>query len=195
MTCTVGAKRAYPLDSNGIGLYPEARRIGSMTDSARYRVVVLTENDWRKLRDIRLSALADDPRAFLATYECEAAYDKRRWRREFVRGEWNVMCSGAEDVGLLGVTWEPGMPHHGCHLEFLWIAPGSRRAGAATILLRTVLDRLRDSGVRTVWLWLLDGNAPAMRLYQGFGFQSTNEVQPLPGDRARTEERLRLHLD
>jgi ribosomal protein S18 acetylase RimI-like enzyme len=64
----------------------------------------------------------------------------------------------------------------------------------ASMLLRTVLDRLRESRVQTVWLYILDGNDTAMRLYQRFGFQSTNEVQPLPNDPARTEERLRLRL-
>jgi ribosomal protein S18 acetylase RimI-like enzyme len=162
--------------------------------STSYRVEVLTENDWHRLRDIRLSALSDDPMAFLATYEDEAAYDEHRWRREFARGEWNVMCASGQDVGLVGATTEPGMPPHERHLEFLWIAPASRRAGAATMLLRTVLDRLRDSGVRTVWLWILNGNDPALSLYQQFGFQSTNERQPLPDDPARTEERMRLRL-
>jgi ribosomal protein S18 acetylase RimI-like enzyme len=62
------------------------------------------------------------------------------------------------------------------------------------MLLRTVLDHLRDSGVLTVWLWILDGNERAMRLYQRFGFISTNERQPLTANPARNEERLRLSL-
>jgi ribosomal protein S18 acetylase RimI-like enzyme len=162
--------------------------------STSYRVEVLTENDWPRLRDIRLAALTDDPLAFLATYEREAAYDEQRWRWEFARGEWNVMLASDADVGVVGATREPGMPPHECHLEFLWIAPGSRRAGAATMLLRTVLDRLRDSGVRTVWLWILNGNDPALSLYQQFGFQSTNERQALPDDPERSEERMKLRL-
>lgn len=159
-----------------------------------FRVEVLTENDWPRLRGIRLSALRDDPLAFLATYENEAAYTEQRWRQEFSRGEWNVMLASGRDVGLVGATKEPDVPPYECHLEFLWIAPGSRRAGVATLLLRTVLDGLRDSGVRTVWLWILNGNDPAMHLYQQFGFQSTNERQPLPDDPARTEEHMRLRL-
>jgi ribosomal protein S18 acetylase RimI-like enzyme len=65
----------------------------------------------------------------------------------------------------------------------------------ATLLLRAVLDGLRDSGVQTVWLYILDGNDPAMRLYEGFGFQSTNERQELPDHPAGSEERLRLRLN
>ena len=165
-----------------------------MADPTSYRVEVLTENGWHRLRDIRLSALSDDPLAFLATYEREAAYGEQRWRQEFERGEWNVMRASDQDIGLVGATREPGTPPHECDLEFLWIAPRSRRAGFATILLRAVLDGLRDSGVRIVWLWILNGNGPALSLYQQFGFQSTNKRQPLPDHPARSEERMRLRL-
>jgi ribosomal protein S18 acetylase RimI-like enzyme len=159
-----------------------------------FRVEVLTEDKWPRLRDIRLAALQDDPLAFLATYERESAYDEQRWRREFSRGEWNIMLADGQDVGIVGATREPGTPKHECDLEFLWIEPGSRRAGVATTLLRTVLDRLRDSGVRTVRLWILNGNAPARALYQQFGFGSTDEREPLPGHPAGSEERMRLRL-
>ena len=159
-----------------------------------FRVEVLTENDWPRLRGIRLSALRDDPLAFLATYENEAAYTEQRWRQEFSRGEWNVMLANGQDVGVVGATREPDMPPYECHLEFLWIAPGHRRTGVATMLLKTVLDRLWTSGVHTVWLWILTGNDPALRLYEQFGFLSTNERQALPDDPTRSEERMKLRL-
>ncbi len=158
-----------------------------------FRVDVLTENDWRRLQSIRLSALRHDPLAFLSTYERETVYDEPRWRHEFSRGEWNIIRADDQDVGLVGAIRDPRMRHE-CDLEFLWVAPKSRRTGVATILLRAVLDRLRDSGVRTVWLWILNGNDPAMRLYEQFGFQSTNKLQPLPDNPGRTEERMRLRL-
>jgi len=164
---------------------------GSLTS---FRVDVLTKDDWRRLQSIRLAALNADPTAFLSSHETELAYLEPRWREEFSRGEWYVMCAGGRDVGLVAATREPNLPLHECDLEFLWVAPGSRRAGCATMLLRTVLDRLRDSGVRTVWLWILDGNDPAMSLYEQLGFQRTNQRQPLPGQLGRYEERLRLRL-
>jgi ribosomal protein S18 acetylase RimI-like enzyme len=159
-----------------------------------FRVDVLAENDWRRLRNIRLTALRADPTAFLANHETEAAYDEGQWRRQFSRGEWNVMTWGAQDVGLVGVTREPGMLSQECYLEYLWVTPGFRQRGVASMLLRAVLDRLRDSGVHTAWLWILNDNDGAMRLYQRFGFQSTNERLPLPHNPERTEERMQLHL-
>jgi ribosomal protein S18 acetylase RimI-like enzyme len=159
------------------------------------RVEVLTENDWARLRDIRLTALRADPASFLSSYETEAAFAEQQWRQQFSRGEWHLIRAGTGDVGLVGVTREPDMSPRECYLEYLWVARGFRRRGMASLLLRAVLDRLRDSGVQTVWLYILDGNDPAMRLYQSFGFQSTKERQQLPGDPTRSEERMRLRLN
>jgi ribosomal protein S18 acetylase RimI-like enzyme len=160
-----------------------------------FKVEKLTENEWRRLRDVRLSALLDDPSAFLANHEREAAYGEQRWRQEFSRGEWNIMLADDQEIGLLGVTREQKMRSQECYLEYLWVAPGFRRSGVASMLLRTVLDRLRDTGVDTVWLYILDGNEYAMRLYQRFGFQKTGEPQLLPGHPAGSEQRMELRLN
>jgi ribosomal protein S18 acetylase RimI-like enzyme len=160
-----------------------------------FRVEVLPEDEWSRLRHIRLAALADYPAAFLSSHDVEAAYDEQQWRREFARGEWNIIIADGEEVGLLGVTREPGMSSQECYLEYLWVAPGFRRSGVGSALLRTVLDGLRDFGVHTVWLYILNGNQAAMRLYQRFGFQRTNERQLLPDHPAGSEERMKLRLN
>lgn len=173
---------------------PEAHRFVADSPSS-LRVEVLTENEWPRLRDIRLAALREDPSSFLARHDHEAAYDELRWRQEFSRGQWNIMLADDKEIGLLGVTREKTMPRQECYLEYLWVASDSRQAGLGSILLRTVLDQLRDSGVHTVWLFILNGNHGAMRFYQRFGFQRTNERQPLPDHPAGSEERMKLSLD
>ncbi len=164
-----------------------------------FRVEVLAENNWPRLRKIRLTALSADPASFLSRHETEQRYTSQRWRQEFSRGGWHVMVAigrlrRRRYVGLVGVTRLPGMSSQECYLEYLWVAPRVRQRGVASKLLRTVLDRLYESGVHTVWLYILDGNEPARRLYQRFGFQSTNELSPLPDDPQRTEEKLLLRL-
>jgi RimJ/RimL family protein N-acetyltransferase len=61
-------------------------------------------------------------------------------------------------------------------------------------MLTVVLDHLRTAGVRTAYLWVLDGNEVAMRLYKRAGFIRTNHRQPLAARPGRTEERLYLNL-
>lgn len=166
-----------------------------MTSTATgLRVEVLTEDDWPRLQNVRLIALKDEPLAFLATYEREESFTEASWRQEFSRGEWNVLLADGREIGLLGVTRLPDMPSQECYLEYLWVAPEHRLAGRASRLLRTVLVHLRDSGVHTVWLYVLDGNDRAMRLYRGFGFQSEGKPQPLPDDDPRSEQLMRLRI-
>jgi ribosomal protein S18 acetylase RimI-like enzyme len=87
------------------------------------------------------------------------------------------------------------MPEQECYLEYLWVASEFRRVGVGSVLLRTVLGHLRSSGVHTVWLYILSGNDAAMRFYQKFGFQRTNERHLLPDHAAGSEERMKLSLD
>jgi ribosomal protein S18 acetylase RimI-like enzyme len=159
---------------------------------------LLTPDDWRTLRTIRLSALQESPNVFLSTYEQEEKYDPSRWQAEFVRGDWYVGMAGAasadEPVSMAGITRVPGAPPHECFLEYVWVAPGFRRHGNAFNMINEVLDRLKLSGVRTVFLWVLDGNDGAMRLYEQLGFVSCNHREPLIAFPGRSEELMQRHL-
>jgi ribosomal protein S18 acetylase RimI-like enzyme len=156
--------------------------------------MLLTSDDWPRLRHIRLTALLESPRTFLATHEQEDGYGEDRWRAEFARGDWTIGLLDGRPVSLIGTTREPHTPPGQCYIEYLWVAPECRRTGLASSMLTSVLDRLRAAGVRTAFLWVLDGNDPATRLYKQLGFVSTNRRQPLPADPTRSEELLRLDL-
>ena len=143
---------------------------------------------------MRLTALSESPDAFLSSYDRESAYTEQTWRGEFARGDWSIATRHDLAIGVLGATIESAARMHERHLEYLWVSPEYRRFGVASMLLSAVLGRLRDSGVATAMLWVLDGNAPAWQLYEQFGFASTHERQPLEADPARSEERMRLSL-
>jgi ribosomal protein S18 acetylase RimI-like enzyme len=155
---------------------------------------LLVPDEWFILRDTRLTALSESPYAFLSTYERERAYGEGEWRAEFARGEWNAGFLEGRPASLLGVTRDPDTPADACYLEYLWVAPGCRRRHVALDMIASVLDRLRARGVRTAFLWVLDGNEVAMRVYRRAGFVSTNHRQPLAARPGRTEERLYLNL-
>lgn len=158
------------------------------------RAQVLTEDVWFRLRDVRLTALRESPRAFLSSYERELAYGEDEWRAEFSRGEWTIAVGQGRAVGIIGATREVSTPSIECYLEYMWVSPEFRRTGVAASLIGTVLGRLLNSGIVTVWLWIVDGNEPARRFYERFGFVSTNERQSFPNNSSRSEERMRLTL-
>ncbi len=138
--------------------------------------------------------MQESPHAFLSTYEREASFDARKWQEEFSRGDWKIGYIDGAPACLLGITREPGAPAHECHLEYLWVPPAFRRGGVALRMLSDVIAGLRDSEVRTVYLWVLDGNYAAMRLYKRVGFVSSDHRQPLEAQPERYEERMQLQL-
>jgi ribosomal protein S18 acetylase RimI-like enzyme len=157
-------------------------------------IKLLVADEWQLLRDIRLAALGDSPHSFLSSYQVEEAFDEPRWRAEFDRGEWAISFQDNHAAGIVGCTREHSTPAYECYLEYIWVAPIWRNKGVAHNMLTAVLDRLRESGVRTAYLWVLDGNDAAVRLYKGVGFISSDQRQPLAAKPGRSEELMQFDL-
>jgi ribosomal protein S18 acetylase RimI-like enzyme len=97
-------------------------------------------------------------------------------------------------VSLLGCTREEEAAPYEWYLEYLWVSPESRHNGMAHRMLTNAIERLRALGVRRAFLWVLDGNDAAMRVYRRVGFVSSNYRQPLTARPGRSEERMQLDL-
>lgn len=69
-----------------------------------------------------------------------------------------------------------------------------RGRGVAFDMLTDLLAHLRAAGTRTVFLWVLDGNDGAVRLYNRIGFVSSNLRQPLEARPGSSEELMYLTL-
>ena len=158
------------------------------------KLTQLNEDQWSALREMRLSALRESPRMFLSTEEREKTWERPDWEEEFKRGVWYFGEVSDQAVGLIGVTREPNSPPDECYIEYMWISPRYRRQGMGEHMLTALLDILRESGTRTVRLWVLDGNDIAFRLYERLGFERTGEVQAIASRPGRTEARMLLNL-
>jgi ribosomal protein S18 acetylase RimI-like enzyme len=154
----------------------------------------LRRDEWRSLRDIRLTALQESPASFLSTYDKEREFGDSKWREEFDRGQWFVGFRDGQPASMLGITREPKTPSHECYLEYVWVTPEYRHSGVASFMLNAILDQLQAAGVRAAFLWVLDGNDVAVHLYKRLGFVSTNLCQPLPEAPDRWEERMEMRL-
>jgi ribosomal protein S18 acetylase RimI-like enzyme len=155
-------------------------------------IVQLGPADWYVLRELRLSALLDSPHVFLSTYKREYTYPEEQWLAELSHNDWYCARVDAEPVSLMCVTREAGSERS--YLESLWVSPKFRSAGLGYLLLTTVLGKLRAAGVSTAFLWVLDGNEAAMRLYKRVGFVNSNRREELKAHPGRTEEEMLIHL-
>ncbi len=157
-----------------------------------FSVRMVSEDDWRVVRDIRLRALADSPSSFGSTLGREQAFTEQAWR-ERARGTDTTqlfLASTAEAaVGITGVFDEGD---GSVQLVSVWVAPEHRRAGVARALATAALRFAVERGFNIVRLWVTDGNDNARTLYEHLGFKPTGKVQPLPSDPSLTEHELEL---
>jgi ribosomal protein S18 acetylase RimI-like enzyme len=158
-------------------------------------LMVLRDQEWRLLRELRLAAQRESPLALLSSHEDESQLDEQHWRREARCHTWLALFDFDRPVGLIGAIRDDEIPTTDRYLVSLWIEPSYRRKGIARLLIEATVSRLRDEGVTAVWLWVFGDNLPAKRLYRRLGFVSTGDRQPLPTDPSRIEERMRRELD
>ena len=70
-----------------------------------------------------------------------------------------------------------------CEMKRLWVREEFRKLGIGHRLVRAVIDEARAASYRVMVLDTLDSMAPALHLYESFGFQATDPYynNPLPG--------------
>jgi GNAT superfamily N-acetyltransferase len=160
-------------------------------------LVVATEDDWPRLREIRLRALADSPDAFGSTLERERGFGDDRWR-EWIRG-WqgatNQLVAAADGERWIGIA--VGSVPEGdevAHLYAMWVEPAARGRGTGRALVEAVVAWALGRGARAVELGVTEGNAAAEALYRGCGFEDTGVTEPLRDGSALTLRVLRRSL-
>jgi ribosomal protein S18 acetylase RimI-like enzyme len=139
-------------------------------------------DEWRRVRDLRLRALADSPDAFGSAVERERAHAKREWLR-WISG-WEravnrlvVAVDGDEWIGMAVGSRTGGDER--AHLYAMWVDPRARRAGIGRRLVEAVLAWARDQGATEIELGATAINRGALEFYKGLGFADTGERHAL----------------
>jgi GNAT superfamily N-acetyltransferase len=162
-------------------------------------VRLLSPDEWRVAREIRLAALRDAPEALLPRQPHESDWDEDRWRRSWENGLWAVAAdaagaganggAGGAGAGVFGVA-RLAREEAGPYVESVWTRPEHRRRGVARALVRELVNLEREHAAGDVFVWVIRPNPAALRLYTSLGFESTDTVQVL--ETGQEEERLRL---
>jgi GNAT superfamily N-acetyltransferase len=138
---------------------------------------IITREDWKAFRALRLRALADSPESFGTTLEQAVAHPPAVWR-DRAGGPGPIVLAHSEDtpVGMGGLYLPDDLD--GAFVWGMWVEPASRGRGIAARILQVLLARAREVG-RPVSLHVTEGNDTARRLYERHGFTATGEWQPL----------------
>lgn len=141
----------------------------------------IAEEDWPRLRDVRLRALAQDPAAFIETHANASAFPDERWRERATPGERQASFGVERDGRFDGlVSCFLADDPETVFLVAMWVAHELRGTGAARELVESVLQWGRTHGAASVCLSVEGDNPRAARLYEKCGFVETDDPPPLP---------------
>jgi GNAT superfamily N-acetyltransferase len=148
---------------------------------------------WSVWRNVRLAALEEAPGAFASTLAREQAFEEDIWRARMSGPGVHVMAFASQQPVGIAATFVPDSSP-APELVSMWVKPEwrSRQVGAA--MVREVLAWSGESGYAEVRLWVVEGNAAAVRLYENTGFVLTGQSQVHPTDPEATEVRMVCRL-
>ncbi len=126
---------------------------------------------------LRLLALRESPTAFGTSYEEEVGRSLDEVRRALHTAfGWNLLGAfiGEALVGMARLDREESLKErHRASLRSMYVHPAHRRAGVGRVLVQEQLDIAHTMpGLRQITLAVTAGNAPAISLYESFGFTS-----------------------
>jgi RimJ/RimL family protein N-acetyltransferase len=124
---------------------------------------------WRRLRDVRLMALAESPEMFGSNLAKEQSFDEAEWRRRAARPATLLATRDGVDVGMAGVyELEDGWCVMG-----MWLAPAARGTGVVEALVHACEAVARDAGATTLALGVMEDNPRGRRAYTRLGYRLT----------------------
>ena len=144
----------------------------------RVLVEELSEDDWVRLRDIRLAALENDGHAFGGNLEAESSYDESAWREKFTIFTGVIAVVDGIDVGFMSVENLQGDFGATCWIGSCWVRPEYRRTGVLQSLFDFVDEHAsdRDWLVQGLGVWV--DNDSAIKAYESLGFVQMGDKQP-----------------
>ena len=159
------------------------------------RITIARPDDWRRVRSVRLAALADAPDAFSATLAAEARRAEASWRERLAGDAVTFLAAlgDARDVGTAVVASAFDDPA-AAGLYAVWVAPEARGRGVGDAPVAAAVAHARGAGRARLVLDVGDRNAAATALYLRAGFRPTGRTSALPPPREHVTER-ELALD
>ena len=135
----------------------------------------LTLEDSAAYHAIRLAALREHPTAYVTAYEEDAALSVEQLRERLTPSETAMTFGALENEQLVAIATlvrpERIRLRFRAMIVGMYVAASHRRAGLASRLVATCVDRARSlSGAEEVCLCVTTGNEAARRCYLACGF-------------------------
>jgi ribosomal protein S18 acetylase RimI-like enzyme len=157
--------------------------------------------EWPVYRQVRLTALAEAPYAFMSTLEREQGFGEDIWRQRLgspTAATFLAWRDGEPAGTATGKTDDPADDYTvpgAWQLVGMWVDPRVRGLGVADELVDTVAGHAGTEGAASLVLWVTEVNDRARAFYQRMGFVPTGARQLVrPSEPGLWEEQMIRHL-
>ena len=147
----------------------------------------LQPNEATLLREIRLRALAESPNAFGETLQQVQAQPKTYWEdltNSVTQPNSHIMflAEQAEQVAGFAFGLVDRKDAKVGHIGGMWVDPTFRASGVGYALVIEILTWADQQRQNKLELWVTEGNAKAISLYERVGFVETGKRGLLPSN-------------
>jgi len=151
------------------------------------KTVVINENDWEDLREIRLASLKESPEAFCLSYQEAISYTSEDWKLRASEKEgprFLITYKDTAPIGIIGGVFA----NEEYELIAMWVTPECRSSGVGVQLVEALKDHASSLGHTNIMLRVSLGNEAACRLYAKCGFSVVGKAGALVSD-----DNIKLH--
>ncbi|OGO72785.1 MAG: hypothetical protein A2Z49_07565 [Chloroflexi bacterium RBG_19FT_COMBO_56_12] len=168
-------------------------------DASPLEIITLSPHEWQSYRQLRLESLQESPQAFGSPYKDQVAKPDSYWQSRLAdaaKGEqsWLLFArAGGQLLGMIGAfrdeVDDPSAADQAAVIS-VYVTPTWRGRGISSLLMQTILDVLKENGIRLAHLGVNLDQAAALHLYQRFGFNIVSTVTHPMGDGIDHDEYL-----
>jgi RimJ/RimL family protein N-acetyltransferase len=133
-------------------------------------IVTASSNDAKRLRDLRLRALADAPYAFGADYKVESEKLIEYWQDYLKNTDWCFAVIDGVDIGLLAVDKADADRNSDCWMASWWLEEAYRGQGIPKLMLEWFDKLCIAKGWNKQGLGVWPENERAIAAYMKLGF-------------------------
>ncbi|MER7028324.1 MULTISPECIES: GNAT family N-acetyltransferase [Streptomyces] len=169
-----------------------------------YLIRPVTADEWKRLKELRLAALADPAArvAFHQTFEEAAAQPAEYWQRHTARSDASgttltLIGEGPDGSwgGMVVVRLDDGAEVPQTEVVAVYVRPEHRGTGLSRELFEAALGwswSLSEPVVSRVRVWVHEENASAEGLYRALGFVPTGKTAADPKNPGAVEREMAL---